>query len=161
MNDIDVFFAKTCAFGFSLHFTTTWPTTIFPIYQGLYLDQYIWVCVLKLSLRKTTERKKHTCNRFYIMFFFRVQMHSASSCCSKDPWRGVEGFGRVANVGSVFLRVPSEGGVSAEAVVRGVLAMRCSSRFLTVVAALAKVSGAAYALQEQAVCEQMKAITPI
>lgn len=57
MNDIDVFFAKTCAFGFSLHFTTTWPTTIFPIYQGLYLDQCIWVCVLKLSLRKTTERK--------------------------------------------------------------------------------------------------------
>ncbi len=44
---------------------------------------------------------------------------------------------------------------------RGVLAMRCSSRFLTVVAALAKGAGAAYALQERAVCEQMKAIMPI
>ena len=115
----------------------------------------------KIIIEENHRKKKHICNRFYIMSFFRVQMHSASSCCSKDPWRGVEGFGRVANVGSVFLRVPSEGGVSAELVVRGVLAMRCSSRFLTVVAALAKVSGAAYALQEQAVCEQMKAITPI
>ncbi len=118
------------------------------------------MCV-KIIIEENHRKKKHICNRFYIMSFFRVQMHSASSCCSKDPWRGVEGFGRVANVGSVFLRVPSEGGVSAEVVVRGVLAMRCSSRFLTVVAALAKVSGAAYALLEQVVCVQMEAVTPI
>ena len=115
----------------------------------------------KIVIEENHRKKKYTCNRFYIMFFFRVQMHSASSCCSKDPWRGVKGFGRVADVGSVFPRVPSEGGVFVEAVVRGILAMRCSSRFLTVVAALAKVSGAAYALQEQAVCEQMKAVTRI
>ena len=63
----------------------------------------------KIIIEENRRKKKHTCNRFYIMFFFRVQMHSASSCCGKVPWRGVEGFERVANVGSVFPRVPSEG----------------------------------------------------
>ena len=43
---------------------------------------------------------------------------------------------------------------------RGILAMQCSSRFLTVVAALAK-GAAAYALLERVVCVQMKAVTPI
>ena len=46
------------------------------------------------------------------------------------------------------------------AVVRGILAMRCSSRFLTVVAALAK-GAAAYALLERVVYVQMEAVTPI
>ena len=44
---------------------------------------------------------------------------------------------------------------------RGVLAMRCGSRFLTFVAALAKVSGAACALLERVVYVQMEAVTPI
>ena len=48
--------------------------------------------------------------------------------------RGVGGLWREADAGSVFPRVPSEGGVFVEAVVRGILAMRCSSRLLTVVA---------------------------
>ena len=43
---------------------------------------------------------------------------------------------------------------------RGILAMRCSSRFLTVVAALAK-GAAAYALLERVVYVQMEAVTPI
>lgn len=108
MNDIDLFCKYMCFWLYFAFYYDLADNNIPNIPRAVFRPIHLGVCA-KIIIEGNRRKKKHTCNRFYIMFFFRVQMHSASSCCSKVPWRGVEGFERVANVGSVFPRVPSEG----------------------------------------------------